>query len=107
MASALRNLTFSALSNLTILADAVARVEKTRGIKVDIETIPLDDSKTFEMLARGETEGIFQLNGSGMTRWLKELRPTTIHDINAMVALYRPGRWKLFRNILNANIIRN
>jgi DNA polymerase-3 subunit alpha len=51
----------------------------------------MDDQKTFEMLARGETEGLFQLNGSGMTRWLKELRPTTIHDINAMVALYRPG----------------
>ena len=46
------------------------------------------------MLARGETEGTFQLNGSGMTRWLKELKPTTIHDINVMVALYRPGpKW--------------
>jgi DNA polymerase-3 subunit alpha len=58
---------------------------------IDIENIPLDDAKTFAMLARGETEGTFQLNGSGMTRYLKELQPTTIHDINAMVALYRPG----------------
>src|SRR6202008_5026759 len=58
---------------------------------VDIENIPLDDVKTFEMLARGETMGLFQLNGSGMTRFLKELKPTTIFDINAMVALYRPG----------------
>ena len=82
---------FLGIKNLTILADSVARVKKTRGVDVDIENVGLDDKKTFEMLARGETEGTFQLNGSGMTRWLKELKPTTIHDINAMVALYRPG----------------
>jgi DNA polymerase-3 subunit alpha len=82
---------FLGIKNLAVLADSVARVKETRGITVDIENVPVDDTKTFEMLARGETEGTFQLNGSGMTRWLKELRPTTIHDINAMVALYRPG----------------
>jgi DNA polymerase-3 subunit alpha len=82
---------FLGIKNLAILAAAVLRVKETRGISIDIENVPLDDAKTFEMLARGETEGTFQLNGSGMTRWLKELRPTTIHDINAMVALYRPG----------------
>ncbi len=82
---------FLGIKNLAVLADAVRRVKETRGIVVDIENVPLDDKKTFEMLARGETEGTFQLNGSGMTRWLKELRPSTIHDINAMVALYRPG----------------
>ena len=82
---------FLGIKNLSILADAIARVEETRGIKLDIEAIPLDDKKTFAMLQRGDTEGTFQLNGSGMTRWLKDLRPTTIHDINAMVALYRPG----------------
>jgi DNA polymerase-3 subunit alpha len=82
---------FLGIKNLAILADAVKRVQETRGMIIDIETIPLDDEKTFAMLARGETEGTFQLNGSGMTRYLKELRPTTIHDINAMVALYRPG----------------
>ena len=82
---------FLGIKNLAILADAVARVKETRGIAVDIENVPIDDPKTFEMLARGETEGTFQLNGSGMTRWLKELKPSTIHDINAMVALYRPG----------------
>ena len=89
---------FLGIKNLAILADAVAQVEKTRGIKVDIETIPIDDAKTYEMLARGETEGVFQLNGSGMTRWLKELRPSTIHDINAMVALYRPGPMETIPN---------
>ncbi len=82
---------FLGIKNLAILADAVARVQETQDIFVDIENVPIDDTKTFEMLARGETEGTFQLNGSGMTRWLKELKPTTIHDINAMVALYRPG----------------
>jgi len=82
---------FLGIKNLSILADAVERVKKTRGLGIDIENIPIDDSRTFEMLARGETEGLFQLNGSGMTRYLKELRPSTIHDINAMVALYRPG----------------
>jgi len=82
---------FLGIRNLAILADAVRLVEKTRGITIDIENVPVDDAKTFEMLARGETEGTFQLNGSGMTRYLKELKPTTINDINAMVALFRPG----------------
>ncbi|MDB5225781.1 MAG: polymerase subunit alpha, polymerase subunit alpha protein [Candidatus Adlerbacteria bacterium] len=82
---------FLGIRNLAILAHSVELVEKTRGITIDIENVPVDDTKTFEMLARGETEGLFQLNGSGMTRFLKELKPSTIHDINAMVALYRPG----------------
>ena len=82
---------FLGIKNLSILADSVERVRDGLGMYIDIETIPMDDQKTFAMLARGETEGLFQLNGSGMTRYLKELRPTTIHDINAMVALYRPG----------------
>ena len=82
---------FLGIKNLAILADAVKRVRKIRNIEIDIENIPLDDKKTFEMLSRGETMGLFQLNGSGMTSFLKQLRPSTIHDINAMVALYRPG----------------
>ena len=82
---------FLGIKNLSILADAVERVKKIEGITVDIEQVPLEDPKTFEMLAKGETIGLFQLNGSGMTRFLKELKPSSIHDINAMVALYRPG----------------
>lgn len=82
---------FLGIKNLSILADAVKRVKKIESIDIDIEEIPLDDKKTFEMLARGETIGLFQLNGSGMTKYLKELKPSRIHDINAMVALYRPG----------------
>ncbi len=82
---------FLGIRNLAILGDAVDLVKRIHNIDIDLEKIPLDDKKTFEMLARGETEGLFQLNGSGMTRYLKELMPSTIHDINAMVALYRPG----------------
>jgi DNA polymerase-3 subunit alpha len=82
---------FLGIRNLAILASAVELVETTRGVRIDIENVPVDDKKTFEMLARGETEGTFQLNGAGMTRYLKELKPSTIHDINAMVALFRPG----------------
>lgn len=82
---------FLGIRNLSILGRAVEIVEKTTGDKIDIYNLPLDDKDTFDMLARGETLGTFQLGGSGMTRWLKELKPTNINDIMAMVALYRPG----------------
>ena len=82
---------FLGIRNLAILAESVNQVKKLRGVVIDIDNIPLDDKKTFEMLAKGETVGLFQLNGSGITRHLKELKPSSIHDINAMVALYRPG----------------
>lgn len=82
---------FLGIRDLSSLADSIERVEKIRGIKIDIQNIPLDDKTTFDMLARGETEGVFQLNGGGMTKFLVDLKPTSIHDINAMVALYRPG----------------
>lgn len=82
---------FLGIRNLAILGDAIRLVKKFYDIDIDIERIPLDDKKTFSLLASGQTEGLFQLNGAGMTRYLKELKPTSIHDINAMVALYRPG----------------
>lgn len=82
---------FLGLANLSIISAAINLVKKTKGIELDHDKIAVDDKKTFEMLARGETEDLFQLNGDGMTRFLVELKPTTIHDINAMVALYRPG----------------
>ncbi|HEY4474705.1 MAG TPA: DNA polymerase III subunit alpha [Candidatus Paceibacterota bacterium] len=87
----LTKLDFLGIRNLTILENAVSLVHRHRNIDIDIEKISFDDKKTFKMLAKGETEGLFQLNGSGMTKYLTELKPTTIHDINAMVALYRPG----------------
>lgn len=82
---------FLGLKNLSIIAAAIALLKKTKNIDIDPDNIPIDDKKTFEMLARGETEDLFQLNGDGMTRFLVELKPSSIHDINAMVALYRPG----------------
>ncbi len=82
---------FLGLKNLSIIADTLALIEQNHGVKIDLDTMPVNDKKTFEMLARGETSDLFQLNGDGMTKYLKDLKPTTIHDINAMVALYRPG----------------
>jgi DNA polymerase-3 subunit alpha len=84
-------LDFLGLKNLTIMASTVKLAKKIYGVEIDIDTVPLDDKKTYEMLARGETAATFQLNGDGMTRFLKELRPSVMDDINAMVALYRPG----------------
>lgn len=85
---------FLGIKNLSILADARATVKKRHGVTVDLDRIPLDDPKTYDMLTRGETMGTFQLSGAAMTRYLKELKPSTIHDINAMIALYRPGPMK-------------
>jgi DNA polymerase-3 subunit alpha len=82
---------FLGLTNLSILADAVERVRARRRVTLDLDTLPLDDTKTYELLSRGETLGVFQLSGQGMTSYLIELKPSSIHDINAMVALYRPG----------------
>ena len=82
---------FLGIRNLSIIAETLTRIEKIEGKKIRMIDIPIDDKKTFEMLTRGETEGTFQLNGDGMTRALMELKPNTIHDINVMVALYRPG----------------
>lgn len=82
---------FLGLTVLSVLGNAVKRVKERTGQEIDIQRVPLDDEKVFAMLTRGETEGVFQLSGSGMTRYLKDLKPSSIHDINAMVALYRPG----------------
>lgn len=82
---------FLGIKNLTILENSVQLVKKFHNIDIDIINIPLDDKKTFELLERGDTLGLFQLNGAGMTRWLKELKPHSIWDIMAMIALFRPG----------------
>ena len=91
-AAGLLKMDFLGIRNLSILGHAVEIVEKTTGKKIDVYNLyPWDDKKTYEMLARGETVGVFQLSGSGMTRYLKELKPSNIFDIMAMVALFRPG----------------
>jgi len=82
---------FLGLINLTILDTALRIIARTRGVHIDLKAIPLDDQKTYDLLSAGETVGVFQLEGAGMTRYLKELRPSRIEDIMAMVALFRPG----------------
>lgn len=82
---------FLGLRNLTVINDAVQNIKTNRGIDVDICDLPLDDAKTYELLARGDTLGVFQLDGGGMRTLLKAMRPTKFTDIAAVSALYRPG----------------
>lgn len=85
---------FLGLSNLTVLAQAVANIKATRGVDVDLRKLPLDDTKTYELLGRGETTGVFQLESDGMRRNIMALKPQNIREVAAMVALYRPGPMK-------------
>ncbi|MCE5322708.1 DNA polymerase III subunit alpha [bacterium] len=82
---------FLGLANLTILANSIKNVKKSQGIDIDIMDIPLDDAKTYEMLGKGDTNGVFQLEGAGMRRNVIELKPNSIRELAAIVALYRPG----------------
>ena len=98
---------FLGIKNLAILADAVVRVQETRDITIDIENVPIDDAKTYEMLARGETEGTFQ------TQWLRydSLAEGTAVRLSTISTRWlrsiAQDRWKLFRAISSANIMRN
>jgi DNA polymerase-3 subunit alpha len=82
---------FLGLSTLTIMQRACDLIRRRHGVALDLYNIPLDDPATYEMLGRGETAGVFQLEGAGMTRWVKEMKPTRLDHIVAMVALFRPG----------------
>lgn len=82
---------FLGLSNLTIIKNTLRIIKKVNEVDIDINKIPLDDKKTFELLQHAETTGVFQLESAGMKRYLKQLKPTVFEDIIAMVALYRPG----------------
>ncbi len=79
------------LANLTILGKAKEIIYQNRGVDIDLHNIPMDDANTFALLASGETAGVFQLEGAGMRRYIKELKPSSFSDVAAMVALYRPG----------------
>jgi DNA polymerase-3 subunit alpha len=79
------------LSNLSIVAEALNYIEQTTGRRMELADIPLDDKKVFESLGRGQTTNVFQLESTGMTRYLMQLKPTRVDDLYAMVALYRPG----------------
>lgn len=82
---------FLGLKNLTIIQNAIRIIRKTEGVEIDIEKIPLHDEATYKLLQEAHTTGIFQLESSGMKRYLKQLKPTVLEDVIAMVALYRPG----------------
>jgi DNA polymerase III subunit alpha len=92
---------FLGLSNLTIINNALRIVKKVYNQKIDIADIPLDDAKTFELFARGETTGVFQFESAGMKRYLRELKPTKLDDIIAMAALYRPGPMQWIDDFVN------
>ncbi|MGO2720746.1 MAG: DNA polymerase III subunit alpha, partial [Brachybacterium tyrofermentans] len=82
---------FLGLRNLTVLSDAVANMERNGKVPPDLETLPFDDEKTYELLQRGDTLGVFQLDGSGMRTLLRQMKPDQFGDITAVSALYRPG----------------
>jgi DNA polymerase-3 subunit alpha len=82
---------FLGLSTLTIMALACELIEQRHGVKLTLENIPVDDPETFQLIGRGETIGLFQVESSGMRRYLKEMKPTRLEHVIAMVALYRPG----------------
>lgn len=82
---------FLGLKNLTIIHDTLSTIERLHDKKIVLNEISLDDKKTFSLFAKGETTGVFQFESGGMRRYLKELKPTEINDIIAMVSLYRPG----------------
>jgi DNA polymerase III subunit alpha len=82
---------FLGLKTLSIIKDALENIKKSKGIDIDIDTLPLDDQKTFELFSNGETTGIFQFESTGMKRYLRDLKPNRFEDLVAMNALYRPG----------------
>lgn len=82
---------FLGLRNLTIIEEALKFIKQNQQVEIEMSTLPVDDKATYDLLSSGETTGIFQLESAGMRRYIKELRPSTIFDLMAMVALYRPG----------------
>lgn len=82
---------FLGLKTLSIIKEAVANIKQTRGIDLDIDNIPIDDKKTYELYSQGHTVGTFQFESAGMQKYLRELQPSTFEDLIAMNALYRPG----------------
>jgi DNA polymerase-3 subunit alpha len=82
---------FLGLITLSVMAKACDLIEKRHGVKLDLNNIPLDDPKSFEIMGAGQTAGLFQVEGGGMTRWIVQMKPKTLDNIVAMVALYRPG----------------
>ena len=82
---------FLGLSNLTVIRDTVTNIERNGKEPISIEKVPLDDKETYQLLSRGDTLGVFQLDGDGMRSLLRMLKPDNFNDISALIALYRPG----------------
>lgn len=82
---------FLGLRNLTIISKTLKMIKQRHGIEIDINNIPLDDKKTYKMLTDGKTSGVFQLESSGMTKLVRDLKPSVFEDLGALVALFRPG----------------
>lgn len=92
---------FLGLKTLSIIKEALSNIKKSKGIDIDIDTIPIDDVKTYELFSKGLTVGTFQFESNGMQKYLKELQPTQFEDLIAMNALYRPGPMQYIPQFVN------
>ena len=92
---------FLGLKTLSILKDAVENVALSKGVKIDINNIPLDDKKTFELFSKGLSTAVFQFESDGMRKYLRELKPNRFEDLIAMNALYRPGPMEYIPQFIN------
>lgn len=93
---------FLGLTNLTILDRVIKLLDENQGIHIDLDRLPLDDGPTFELLSSGNTTDLFQLESAGMQRYIKELKPSSLADIAAMIALYRPGPMENIETFIDA-----
>lgn len=91
---------FLGLRNLTIIETTLNLIKQLHGTTINIDNIPLDDRRTLELFQKGETKGLFQFESDGMKRYLKDLKPTELEDLIAMVALYRPGPMELIPSFI-------
>lgn len=92
---------FLGLKTLSIIKDTLANIKKSKGIDIDIDSIPLDDKLTYKLFSRGDTVAVFQFESAGMQKYLKELKPTKFEDLIAMNALYRPGPMDYIPQFIN------
>ncbi len=92
---------FLGLKTLTIIEDALRLIKENRDIEIDVDTLTLDDEKTYELFQRGDTVAVFQFESEGMREWMRKLQPTSINDLIAMNALYRPGPMDLIPNYID------
>jgi DNA polymerase-3 subunit alpha len=91
---------FLGLKNLSIIEDALRLIKELHDVTIDISRLPLDDAKTYELLQRADTTGVFQFESSGMRRYMKEIKPTELEDLIALVALFRPGPMELIPSFI-------